>query len=614
VDSDLHGVNIGRVRDRVFGIETEYAVIYHPGREPWAPPTNLALYPRFEAALRHRLRSLPRALSLLRTKEGRFLENGGSFHYEATPEHYEHGLIEMASPECRDPFVLLRYERAKDELIEELAAEVNSEIALAGYRGEIRIGKNNVDSQSNTFGSHESYWVEDPLHLAVRLVFLPAWALLWILSLPVLAWLVIAPLAVLATTLVAGILLLGCTAILSIARPAAARRLLAWVERVVGGIESRPGGLVRRMNRLAAPLFPLLALHSALYNRFHFRALRRGLTAHLVTRTLYCGAGAIVFDGAHPFRLAQRPPFVKRLARIFPFGEERPIFELRDLFFRPWSALGTRRRLHLLIGDANLCEVAQALRIGVTALVLEAIESGAISDWPVLRKPFDALDALNRDPALQLSLELESGERLTAIEIQHRYLERVKRVLDPASLSRAPWKGAVLRMWEETLDQLARDPEGLRDRVDWIAKRTILRDEVPDAADWEALGRRGSGLLAEEGGSDPRLREIAYRLLRTDLRYHELGPRGGYRRLEKRGLVRRLSDPAEVRRARREPPEDTRAWARGRAIRWAHMHARSGGVSWHRARLGKFEWRWFTDPLDPQRDTGSTPDDPDPLG
>jgi proteasome accessory factor A len=604
------------MRDRVFGIETEYAVIYHPAKGETSRPTNLSLYPRFESALRQRLRTLPRALSLLRTKEGRFLENGASFHYEATPEDYEHGLIEMASPECRDPLVLIQYERAKDELIEELTEEVNRELLLAGYRGEVRIGKNNVDSESHTFGSHESYWVEDPLPFLTRLAFLPIWMLLWALSFPVLAWLIVAPLAVLLTTLVAGVLLLGSGAILSIARPSAARRMLRWVESTVGRLESRPGGLVRRMNRLAAPLFPLLALHSILYNRFHFRVFRKNLTAFLVTRTAYCGAGSVAFDGGPLLRLAQRPPFVRTLARIFPFGEERPIFELRDLFFRPWSALGTRRRLHLLIGDANLSEWAQVLRVGATALVLEAIESGMIRDWPVLRDPLDSLERLNADPELRVELELASGERVRPLELQRRYLRRVREVLAEDPSPRRMWKARVLQMWEETLDLLERDPEALADRVDWIAKRGILFAEVSDRADRRALREWGAEVLRSDAGgtaADRRLRELAYSLWRADLRYHELGPRGGYRRLEERGAMRRLSDPERVREARTEPPMDTRAWARGQAIKWAQAHARSGGVAWHRVRLGKFDWRWFTDPLDPQRSDDASPDEPGTL-
>ena len=50
------------MKERVLGIETEYAVIYHPGRGDRVRPTNLALYRRFEAVLRPRIGSLPNAL------------------------------------------------------------------------------------------------------------------------------------------------------------------------------------------------------------------------------------------------------------------------------------------------------------------------------------------------------------------------------------------------------------------------------------------------------------------------------------------------------------------------------------------------------------------------
>ena len=129
--------------------------------------------------------SLPRSLSLLRAKTGRFLANGMSFHYEATPEAYEHGLLEVASPECRDPLTLLHYECAKDELVEELSGQVNADLRRAGFRGEVRVGKNNVDSRGHTFGSHENYWVEDVLSWPRRLLLLALWLPLGVLTLPV---------------------------------------------------------------------------------------------------------------------------------------------------------------------------------------------------------------------------------------------------------------------------------------------------------------------------------------------------------------------------------------------------------------------------------------------
>lgn len=592
------------MRDRVLGIETEYAVIYHPGRMDRGRPSKLALYRRFEGALRRRVRSLPNAFSPLRGKGGRFLENGATFHYEATAEEYEDGLIEMASPECRDPYALIRFERAKDELVEELALEVNGELELAGYSGRVSVGKNNVDSQGHTFGSHESYWVEDPLPGLAKLLVLPLWVVLWVVSLPVLAFVLAVQLALVLFVLVCVLGLLGCGMLLAAVRPATAQPLFRWVERQAERLESHPGEIARRIQRLVAPIYPLMRLHSALYNRFYFRRFRAQLTALLVTRTIYCGAGAVAFDGGPLFRLAQRPPFLRTLARIFPGGEQRPLFETRDLFFRPWSVLRSRRRLHLLVGDANLCEWAQVLRVGVTALVLEAIESAVAWDWPVLVDPLAALQRLNRDPELNVTLELADGSRATALEIQRRYLEGVRHVLAKVGAPLAVWKARVLRDWEETLELLEREPEALADRIDWIAKRRLVLSEIPDARDREALRQRGAAVMQDDGAhtaADRRLRDLAFRAWRVDLRYHELGPKGGYRRLEVAGLVRRLSDASSVARARTEPPDDTRAWARGQAIQWAHTHALSGGAAWHRVRMGKLGWRWFTDPLDPQR-------------
>jgi proteasome accessory factor A len=158
----------------------------------------------------------------------------------------------------------------------------------------------------------------------------------------------------------------------------------------------------------------------------------------------------------------------------------------------------------------------------------------------------------------------------------------------------------VLRDWATTLDLLERDPEALADRVDWIAKRALLEAEVAEPADRETLRRRGAALLAAappEDAESGRLRELAFRARRLDLRYHELGPRGGYRRLARRGRVRRLVADEAVARARREPPSDTRAAARGRAIREARERGLSGAASWHRVRAGLLLWRFFPDPL-----------------
>ena len=504
---------------------------------PWPPcPTNLQLYGLFERALGHRIGSLPRTLSLLRAKTGRFLANGRSFHYEATPEAYEHGLLEVASPECRDPKTLLHYERAKDELVEELAAQVNRDLRHAGFRGEVRVGKNNVDSRGHTFGSHENYWVEDPLSWPRRLSLVALWLPLWVLTLPVLAWILVLTPALFVLSIAALLayvvveFFVGALALLlrSLHRTwggrfdLRVRSVNAWVRGRVGALMANPSEVVRRLNLLVWPLFPLLELHSQLLRRFTLKRIQREFTAFLVTRTVFTGAGAVALDGGPLMRLAQRPPFLRSVARIFTSGDRRPIYEIRDSFFRPWEVLGQRRRLHLMIPDANLCEFAQWLRVGSSALVLEAIESDGARAWPRLDEPLGALRALNRDPSLGESLLLFDGRRAGALDIQRRYLEGVRAVLSrDGPLS--GWRAEVLDAWESTLDTLERAPDLLADRVDWIAKKKLLEREIPEEADREALRLHGSSLLEGPPPDDAegrRLRDLAFRARRVDLHIH----------------------------------------------------------------------------------------------
>src|SRR5262245_6514917 len=434
------------MRERVFGIETEYAVVYHPSRAERVDgrrPTNLALFQQLERELAGRVGSLPRAFSLLRAKPGVFLENGASFHYEATPQDFEHGLVEMASPECRDPFTLLACERAKDALIEELCARANRRLAGLGFAGEARIGKNNVDVLGHTFGSHESYQVDDPLPLAAKLALVPLWLALWAATLPAFALelgvalgVVGLGLALVLLPLAAGALLGVLGAALGAFRAGAGARIEAGANRVVRESERLArsfapdqGTLLRRLAWLEGPLRALIVLHGSVYNRFHFLRIRRKAAAFLVTRSIFCGAGRVRLDGGPLLRVTQRAPFMKSLARIFTYGENRPLFETRDLFFRPWSAFGRRRRLHLLLGDANLCDWALVLRVGTTALVLEAVEALPEADWPELARPLEALREVSDDPALARQLELSDGRFATALEVQWRVLALVERVL-----------------------------------------------------------------------------------------------------------------------------------------------------------------------------------------
>jgi proteasome accessory factor A len=103
----------------------------------------------------------------------------------------------------------------------------------------------------------------------------------------------------------------------------------------------------------------------------------------------------------------------------------------------------------------------------------------------------------------------------------------------------------ILARWEDTLNRLERDPMSLAGELDWVAKRELMEGyRRRDSLDWDAA-----------------------RLHLVDLQYADVRPEKGlYNRLAARGRMKRLLDEAEVERARTKPPEDTRAYFRGRCL------------------------------------------------
>jgi proteasome accessory factor A len=103
----------------------------------------------------------------------------------------------------------------------------------------------------------------------------------------------------------------------------------------------------------------------------------------------------------------------------------------------------------------------------------------------------------------------------------------------------------ILERWESVLSTLETEPFSLHQELDWVAKYRLME------------GYRERDGLA---WSDPKLRAI-------DLQYHDVRrSRGLYERLAASGKVARITTDAEVERAIMEPPEDTRAYFRGRCI------------------------------------------------
>ncbi len=271
---------------------------------------------------------------------------------------------------------------------------------------------------------------------------------------------------------------------------------------------------------------------------------------HFISRQVFTGAGKVGSEVVGltaedvPFQITQRADFFEEEVGL-ETTLKRPIVNTRD---EPHADAQKYRRLHVIVGDANLSEVATFLKVGTTALVLAMIEDEFLPRDLTPVAPVAALRAVSYDMSLRKPIDLVDGTSMTAVEMQWEYLDRAKKYAEEHGLDclGAPEVGAeVLRRWEEVLTGLETDPMGLSRQLDWVAKYRLID------------GYRAKHDLRWD---DDRLRAM-------DLQYHDMRPE---RSLAARVGLERLTTDAEVELAVTEPPPDTRAWFRGKCLqRWA---------------------------------------------
>jgi len=275
-----------------------------------------------------------------------------------------------------------------------------------------------------------------------------------------------------------------------------------------------------------------------------FGDIVRDLTPFFVSRQIFTGAGKLGLEaqwderGKHVFQLTQRADFFETEVGL-ETTLKRPIINTRD---EPHADPERYRRLHVIVGDANLCEVATFLKLGTTSIVLKMIEDGFLPDFSLVN-PVAAIHDVSRDVSLTTQVSLVDGRKMTALQLQWEYLELARKYVDREDDT--PENREVLERWETVLRGLENDPRTLSAQLDWVAKLRLLE------------GYRERDGLA---WSDAKLRAI-------DLQYHDVRrDRGLYHRLAHAGKVERITTDEEVQHAIMEPPDDTRAFFRGRCI------------------------------------------------
>ncbi|AYJ49729.1 depupylase/deamidase Dop [Rhodococcus sp. P1Y] len=275
-----------------------------------------------------------------------------------------------------------------------------------------------------------------------------------------------------------------------------------------------------------------------------FSAVIAGLSPFFASRQVFTGSGRVGIGQSGDesgFQLSQRADYIEVEVGL-ETTLKRGIINTRD---EPHADADKYRRLHCIIGDANLAEMATYLKVGTTALVLDIIEAGVDLSDLQLARPVTAVHQISHDPTLRQAVALADGRELTALALQRIYHQRVAKFVASEG-NDDPRVADILDKWAMVLDLLERDPMECADLLDWPAKLRLLEGF-----------RQREGL----GWSAPRLHLV-------DLQYSDVRlDKGLYNRLVARGSMKRLVTEQQVLDAISTPPSDTRAYFRGEVLR-----------------------------------------------
>ena len=286
-----------------------------------------------------------------------------------------------------------------------------------------------------------------------------------------------------------------------------------------------------------------------------FGQLSTYITTHFVTRQIFCGSGKVGSEfftektDAVPYQISQRADFFEEEIGL-ETTIRRPIVNTRD---EPHCDPDKYRRLHVIVGDANMSEYATYLKVGTTSIVLAMIEDGAFPTQLIIDDPVNTIRIVSRDTRLTTPIRLADSSLKTSLEIQFLILEAAETYASAHGLScvssdEFPREGAnILQLWRETLSNLSNGGQGSFDTIDWLAKMSLItayqeRNDLPP--------------------NDPKLKAL-------DLQYHDM--RQG-KNLSSRMNLRKLISQSDAELARTEPPDSTRAFFRGMCLhRWSEF-------------------------------------------
>ncbi|MBI3414215.1 MAG: proteasome accessory factor PafA2 family protein [Verrucomicrobia bacterium] len=272
------------------------------------------------------------------------------------------------------------------------------------------------------------------------------------------------------------------------------------------------------------------------------------LLTFLTLRVLYAGAGRVgstpgaelrgdlTRRGANPhFQISQRADYITN--ELFEWVQfNRAIINTRD---EPLADGRKYRRLHLLHGDTSVLPATLLLKCGTTALVLDLLELDRMPKVS-LADSVTCFHSLSHQPDGPWLVPLSDGRTANAVELLQEFYE----------LARSEFRGRdietddLLNLWESTLWDLARSPEALVGRVDWITKRWLLQQFVEqEKISW----------------NDPWLKS-------QDLEFHQVDPARNLGWELSQTPAEWVASAGEIAHATYHPPANSRAHSRSQLM------------------------------------------------
>src|SRR5881392_1925509 len=160
--------------------------------------------------------------------------------------------------------------------------------------------------------------------------------------------------------------------------------------------------------------------------RVPFARIVQHMMPFFVSRQIFTGAGKVgAENNADPcdYQMSQRADFLETEVGLETM-HSRPIINTRD---EPHADPEKYRRLHVIPGDANMSEISNYLKVGMTSLVLALIEDRAISADLAIDGPVAALHQISHDPSLKYEMTMKDGRTISAIDHQREFLELAQR-------------------------------------------------------------------------------------------------------------------------------------------------------------------------------------------